>query len=237
MVCCPSRGLTVQRSTPPVERSRRRRAAGAIISAMSSATPYPVAARELLRNSLLDAAVRSSSATWGGVTMGDIAAPPASAARPCTRSSARAKRLRAGTRPARGRPLHRSGRRSIAEHVDDPRAAVSAALGVFLDAAASHPLIRNRGDRRWHGRAAAAVHHPGQPRAVPRRLAAGRILLEGWPQVARADAELFAECMVRLAVSLAALPDSPTGMTADSIASLFAPYIDQLLAAAARPIQ
>jgi hypothetical protein len=58
----------------------------------------------------------------------------------------------------------------------------------------------------------------------------GEILLAGWPQVDRADIDSFAECIVRLAVSLAALPDSPTGLSAKVISSLFTPYVERILA-------
>ena len=201
---------------------------------MSSATPYPVAARELLRNSLLDAAVQMlERRPWGRVTMGDIAATAGVSRQTLYKEF--------GSRNAfvQALVLREVDRfidpvaRSIAEHVDDPRAAVSAALGVFLMAAASHPLIRTVVAGDGTDELLRLFTTQGSPvlnRAVARL--AG-ILLDGWPQVARGDAELFAECMVRLAVSLAALPDSPTGMTADSIASLFAPYIEQILGLAA----
>jgi len=201
---------------------------------MSSATPYPVAARELLRNSLLDAAVQQlERRPWGRVTMGDIAATAGVSRQTLYKEF--------GSRNAfvQALVLREVDRfidpvaRSIAEHVDDPRAAVSAALGVFLMAAASHPLIRTVVAGDGTDELLRLFTTQGSPvlnRAVARL--AG-ILLDGWPQVARGDAELFAECMVRLAVSLAALPDSPTGMTADSIASLFAPYIEQILGLAA----
>ncbi len=201
---------------------------------MSSATPYPIAARELLRNSLLDAGVdQLERRPWGRVTMADIAASAGVSRQTLYKEF--------GSRSAfvQALVLREVDRFidpvavSIAEHVDDPRAAVTAALGVFLAAAASHPLLRTIVLGDGTDELLRLLTTQGSPvlRRAVGRLAA--ILLEGWPQVPRADAELFAECMVRLAVSLAALPESPTGMTADSIASLFAPYIEQVLAAAA----
>lgn len=202
---------------------------------MSSATPYPVAARELLRNSLLDAAVEQlERRPWGRVTMGDIAATAGVSRQTLY------KEFRSRDAFVQALVLREVDRfidpvaLSIAAHVDDPRAAVSAALQVFLTSAASHPLIRTivLGDgtdellRLFTTRGSPVLR-----RAVGRL---AEILLAGWPQVDRGDVEPFAECMVRLAVSLAALPDSPTGLTADSIASLFAPYIERILAAAER---
>jgi len=55
------------------------------------------------------------------------------------------------------------------------------------------------------------------------------IIVEGWPLVKRRDAELLSECLVRLAISYAALPKGPASMTADSVATLLGPYIERLL--------
>lgn len=200
---------------------------------MSSATPYPVAARELLRNSLLDAAVEQlERRPWGRVTMGDIAATAGVSRQTLY------KEFRSREAFVQALVLREVDRFidpvavAIAEHVDDPRTAVSVALGVFLSSAASHPLIRTVVAGDGTDELLRLFTTRGSPvlRSAVARLAG--ILLAGWPQVDRPDAELFAECMVRLAVSLAALPDSPTGMNADSIASLFSPYIEQILAAA-----
>jgi AcrR family transcriptional regulator len=204
-----------------------------MISAMSSATPYPVAARELLRNSLLDAAVEQlERQPWGRVTMGDIATTAGVSRQTLY------KEFRSRNAFVQALVLREVDRFldpvavAIAQHVEDPRTAVSSALGTFLDTAAGHPLIRTvvAGEgtdellRLFTTRGSPVIH-----RAVGRLT---DILLEGWPQVQRADAALFAECMVRLAVSLAALPESPTGMAPDAIADLFAPYIEKMLAEA-----
>jgi hypothetical protein len=56
-------------------------------------------------------------------------------------------------------------------------------------------------------------------------------ILSRWGQVSPHDAELLAECLVRLAISYATLPAGPAGMTASSIAELLGPYIDRALQA------
>jgi Bacterial Tetracyclin repressor, C-terminal domain len=43
------------------------------------------------------------------------------------------------------------------------------------------------------------------------------------------DAQLLAECLVRLAISYAALPAGPTGMTAASVTTLLGPFIERVL--------
>ncbi len=113
-------------------------------------------------------------------------------------------------------------------HLEDPAAALTAAFGLFLTAAAGDPLIRAaiaglRGD-------AAVRYHPGPDvwwRAPPSGCA-GRSLTR-WPQAEEHDAALLAECVVRLAISYATLPVAPAGMTASSIGELLGPFIDRAL--------
>ena len=104
------------------------------------------------------------------------------------------------------------------EHLDDPATALSAAFDVFLTAAAEDPLVRTllAGEGAYsllplvttQGAAASSRARPSVSRAI---------ILAGWPQVAPADARLLAECLVRLAISYAALPAGPAGMTAASV--------------------
>jgi hypothetical protein len=58
------------------------------------------------------------------------------------------------------------------------------------------------------------------------------VILASWPAIDRADVELLSECLVRLAISYAALPKGPTTMSAASVATLLGPYIEQKVAAA-----
>src|SRR5271154_5214665 len=202
-----------------------------IICEVSSSTPYPVAARELLRNSLLDAAVELlEQRSWARVTMSDIAASAGVSRQTLYKEF--------GSRNGfvQALVLREVDRfidpvaRAIAEHVDDPSAAVTAALEVFLTAAASHPLVYMIIAGDGTDEVLRVFTTQGTPvlRHAVGRLAV--ILHEGWPRVDRRDLDPFAECMVRLAVSLAALPDSPAGMTPEMLADLFTPYIERILA-------
>jgi hypothetical protein len=58
------------------------------------------------------------------------------------------------------------------------------------------------------------------------------IMLAGWPRVKRADAELLADCLVRLAISYAALPMGAAELTAASMGTLLGPYLERVLAEA-----
>ncbi len=200
---------------------------------MSSPTPYPVAARELLRNSLLDAALAQlEEHAWARVAMADIAAAAGVSRQTLYKEfGSRGSLVQALVLREVDRFINPVAA-SIAEHAEDPSAAITAALELFLAAAASHPLVQ----RILAGEGAdeflrlfTTQASPVLRRAVQRL---GQILLDGWPQVDRAEAESFAECMVRLAISLAALPDSPSGLSAEAISRLFTPYIEGILAGA-----
>jgi AcrR family transcriptional regulator len=197
-------------------------------------TPYPVAARELLRNTLLDAACEQlRSHRWADVTMADIALAAGVSRQTLYKEF--------GSRDEFAQVLvMREADRflmavegAVAAHLDDPAAALAAAFDVFLGAAAENPLVRTivHGDGAEELLALFTTH--GQPlleRATERLTA---VLLASWPLVAREDAQLLSECLVRLAISYAALPTSPASMTATSIATLLGPYVEQLVKASA----
>lgn len=112
-------------------------------------------------------------------------------------------------------------------HLDDPIAALTAAFGLFLTAAAEDPLIRAA--ITGTGEMLPFVTTQGQPlvQGAAERLSVA--ILARWPQAAPDDAALLAECLVRLGISYVALPVGPAGMTAASIAQLLGPYIERAL--------
>ena len=57
----------------------------------------------------------------------------------------------------------------------------------------------------------------------------GSFLLAGWPTIEPEQGRLLAECVVRLAISFAALPGSPAGMGPESITTLLGPYVESVL--------
>lgn len=194
------------------------------------ATPYAVAARELLRETLFDAAREQlEHRAWSEVTMADVAAVAGVSRQTLYKEF--------GSRDefAQAFVLREAGRfigaveGALDAHLDDPQAALTAAFGLFLIAAAEDPLIR------------AAIRGSGE--MLPFLTTHGRTLVEGaaerlrlaiserWPQAAAHDAALLAECLVRLAISYATLPIDTAGMTASSLTELLAPFIDRALLA------
>lgn len=122
---------------------------------------------------------------------------------------------------------------AISARREDPHAAIAAAFDVFLTAASEHPLVQaivgddDGGDEllelfTTRGRSVldAAAHH----------LAA--LLRETWPALSPASATLAAEIAVRLAISIAALPDGPARLDGHRLADALVPYIERELAGA-----
>lgn len=197
-------------------------------------TPYSVAARELLRDTLLGAARDlMTERDWADITMADVAAA-AGVSRQTLYSEfgsrsefAQALVLREAER------FLADVERAVEAHLDDPVAALAAAFDVFLSAAAEHPLIRSVVSGAGNESLLPFVTTQGQPvvAVAAERLVA--VIAAGWPQVAEQDARLLAECVVRLAISYAALPVGPAGMTATSVATVLGPYLERVVGDAA----
>jgi AcrR family transcriptional regulator len=195
---------------------------------VSARTPYAVAARELLRDTLFDAARHElEQRAWSDVTMADVAAAAGVSRQTLYKEfGSRDEFAQAFVlREADGFIGAVEG--ALDAHMGDPRAALTAAFGLFLTAAAEDPLIR------------AAIQGSGE--MLPFVTTHGQTLVEGaaerlrwaiatrWPQAQEHDVALLAECVVRLAISYATLPVAPAGMTASSIGELFGPFIDRAL--------
>jgi len=200
-------------------------------AAVRERTPYAVAARELLRGTLLDGAAELlRERDWVDITMADIAAA-AGVSRQTLYSEfgsraefAQALFLREADR------FLADVERAVNSNLDDPVAALAAAFDVFLTAAAEHPLIRSIVSGAGGNESLLPyVTTQGQPvvgRAAE-RLAA--VISAGWPHVDPDAVSLLAECVVRLAISYAALPTGPAGMTATSVATILGPYLERVV--------
>lgn len=196
------------------------------------ATPYPVAARELLRTTLLDAA-RGLLATraWDAVTMAEVARA-AGVSRQTLYNEFGSRHDFAIALVLRESDLFLTAvEEAILSRTDDPAAALEAAVGVFLTIATEDPLVRAIATGTGDGADSLLplVTTQGQPVvgfAVER--VAGAIAA-GWPQAARADVELLAEALVRLGISYAALPGASPETTAAALRRLLAPFIERAL--------
>jgi AcrR family transcriptional regulator len=199
-------------------------------------TPYALAARELLRNTLFDAA-RDELARrrWNEVTMADIAAAAGVSRQTLYKEFGSREEFAQALVLREGDRFVGAVEGAMDAHLDDPTAALLAAFGLFLTVAAEDPLVRAA--IAGADRMLPFVTTQGQPlveRSTERLHAA---IIARWPQVSPHDVALLAECLVRLAISYATLPAGPAGVTASSIAELLGPYIDRAFEAAADPRQ
>lgn len=200
----------------------------------TATTPYAVAARELLRDTLLDAARHElEHRGWNEVTMAEIAAAAGVSRQTLYKEFGSRDEFAQAFVVREGERFVRAVEGALDANLDDPKTALTAAFGLFLAAAAEDPLIRTA----IAGEAEMLPFVTTQGRPLVEQVAERlRIaILARWPQAAEHDAALLAECLVRLAISYATLPVEPAGMTASSVTELLGPYIDRALSSEAAP--
>jgi len=192
--------------------------------------PYQEAARELLRQTVFDAAREQlASQTWSEITMADIASG-AGVSRQTLYNEF-------GNRNEFGFAfvIHEAERfmdgveKAVLEHTDDPRAAVLAALEHFLRTAGEDPLISILLSDDGTGGMLPFVTTQGLPVV---QWATDRLTVmieEGWPEAPGADVKLLAEALVRLSISYVTTPGESAEEAARAASQLLGPFIDKAL--------
>lgn len=202
----------------------------ATAGARGESTPYRVAARQLLRDSLFDAArVLLGDRPWAQITMAEVARQAG--------VSRQTLYMQFGSRDefAQQFVINEGARfldlveEVIRTHTDDPRAAVAAGLEVFLDAAPRDPLVRLLLDDDGTGGMLPLITTQGRPVLVWASARLCAVMRSGWPKIRDDDAKLLADSFVRLAISYIALPTDPAQDAADAVMRLLDPYISQML--------
>ncbi|MGH2880996.1 MAG: TetR family transcriptional regulator [Solirubrobacteraceae bacterium] len=195
----------------------------------ATATPYREAARELLRDSLFDAARRLlEDRPWAQITMAEIARAAGVSRQTLYAQFGSREDFAQQFVIREGARFLADVERAIHAHLDDPVRAVSAAMEAFLAAAAEDPLIGLLLSDDGTGGMLPLVTTRSRPVldwASARLCAAMR---EGWPAIEDADAELLGDTFVRLALSYVTMPrrDSPHD-TAELAANLLGPYVQR----------
>jgi AcrR family transcriptional regulator len=201
--------------------------------ATAERTPYAEAARELLRETLLDGARDElQQRSWAEITMGDIAAAAGVSRQTLYKEFGSREDFAQAFVMREVNRFLAAVEVAVREHLDDPATALSAAFDVFLTAAAEDPLVRTLLRSEAAHSLLPLLTTQGQPVVAGATERLSAIILAGWPPVDPADARLLAECLVRLAISYAALPAGPASMTAASVTILLGPYIERVLAQA-----
>jgi AcrR family transcriptional regulator len=207
--------------------------AAATTSSMPAAgqrVPYSVAARELLRNTLLDAACHElQTRHWADITMADIAIAAGVSRQTLYKEFGSREEFAQVLVLREAESFLDAVEHAVGRHLEDPSKALAAAFDLFLTAAAENPLLRAIVIEEGAEELLALLTVHGKPlveRAADRLT---DVMVAGWPLMRRRDAELLGDVLVRLAISYAALPSGPASATAAAVSSLFQPYVEKLV--------
>jgi AcrR family transcriptional regulator len=191
-------------------------------------TTYPVAAKQLLRDTLLDAAdALLDERPWAKISMGEVARGAGVSRQTLYNEFGGRKEFAEALLIREAERLLAGPEREIAAHPDDARAAITGALRTFLEAAAHNRLVESMTSETDDGLLALVTTQDAVVAAATERLAAhiGRI----WPDVDARDARRLTETVVRLGISHAALPSGSPAQTARAIAAVIGPHLDELV--------
>lgn len=200
---------------------------GAIVT---TRTPFQEAARQLLRETLFGAARDElQQRAWSEITMSDIAGAAGVSRQTLYKEF--------GSRDEFGQSfvIHEGERfldvvdEAVREHLDDPRAAVGAALETFLRSAGEDPLVRILLSDDGTGGMLPFVTTQGMPVVQWATARLTTTIEDGWPQAPAAKVALLAETLVRLAISYVTAPSDSPDTTATQAGELLGPFIDRAL--------
>lgn len=194
-------------------------------------TPYAVAARQLLRDTLFDAARDEiQHRAWADVTMADIARAAGVSRQTLYKEFGTRDEFSQAFVIREGERFLDAVEQAVREHFDDPAAAVAAALELFLRAAGEDPLVRILLSDDGTGGMLPLVTTQSMPVVAWASARIAAVMQEGWPQVQAPDARLLAETLVRLAISHVTVPTDSPETTAAAAARLLGPFIEHALA-------
>jgi AcrR family transcriptional regulator len=200
---------------------------------MASRTPYPEAARNLLRQTLFGAARHHlETRPWSEVTMGDIAATAGVSRQTLYKEFGNKSEFAVNLTLHEGERFLDAVEDAVLAHTGDPRAAIRAALELFLRTAGEDPLIRMVVTDDGSGGMLPFVTTQGMPVTVWATSRLSAVIEQGWPQAPKSDVKLLAEALVRLAISYITNPSEAPDKTAARVADLLGPFIDRALGSA-----
>jgi AcrR family transcriptional regulator len=193
---------------------------------------YPAAARELLRETLLDAARELlGERGWAQVTMADVAAR-AGVSRQTLYNTFGSRDELAQALALREQERTLAGvEEMIRAYGDEPVLALAKALEWFLLAAAEDPVLRRALTDQEPDGMVPLLTTRGEPVVLGAAARLADLIGERWPQAPRVEVELMSDYLVRIAISYAMLPapTSSPAATASAIGALLAPHIERVL--------
>lgn len=209
-------------------------AGGATIGAMPGGrTPYAEAARELLRQTLFGAAREQlEHRPWSEVTMSDIAASAGVSRQTLYKEFGNRNEFGLAFVINEGEHFLDEVDQAVIANSANPRAAVRAALELFLSTASEDPLIKMLLSDDGTGGMLPFVTTQGMPVVQWATARLATTIEVGWPQAPKADVLLLSEALVRLAISYITAPSEAPDTIASAVADLLGPFIDRALGGA-----
>ncbi len=196
----------------------------------SARTPYPQAARQLLRETLFGAARdQLESRAWSEITMSDIAGTAGVSRQTLYKEFGSRQEFSQAFVIHEGERFLDGVDAAVREHLDDPRSAVGAALSFFLRTAGEDPLVRILLSDDGTGGMLPFVTTQGMPVVQWATARLTVTIQEGWPQAPADKIALLAESLVRLAISYVTAPSESPETTAAKAGELLGPFIDDAL--------
>jgi AcrR family transcriptional regulator len=190
---------------------------------------YAVAARELLRTRLLDAARDLlAERTWAQVTMADVARKAGVSRQTVYNEFGARAEFAQALIMREADELLVAVEEAVRATPHDATAALTAALEVFLRSAAEDPLVRAVVAGGDQDSLLPFVTTRGGPVVEYGAARLASVITEVWPHAADDEARALADCLVRLGISYAALPTASPRTTAAAVAGVLSPYIEEL---------
>jgi AcrR family transcriptional regulator len=201
--------------------------------AVSGRDPYPVAARKLLRETLFEAARDElQQRAWSEITMADVAGTAGVSRQTLYNEFGSRNEFAQAFVIHEGERFLDGVEAAIRQHLDDPRAAVDAALEVFLRTAGEDPMVRILLSDDGTGGLLPLVTTQGMPVVYWATERLSVAIQDGWPEAPAHETRLLAESLVRLAISYITAPSGSPETTAAQAGELLAPFIDKALGTA-----
>jgi AcrR family transcriptional regulator len=194
------------------------------------ATPYRLAARQLLRDTLLDAARGLlGERPWAQISMAEVARAAGVSRQTLYKEFGSRDEFAQQFVIREGARFLDAVERAIGANLDDPRAALTAGLEVFLSAAAEDPLVALLLADDGTGGMLPLLTTQSGPVLLWASARLGDAMRAGWPHADDEDIELLADTFVRLAISYVTMPRDSPRATAAAATALLAPYLERAM--------
>jgi AcrR family transcriptional regulator len=196
-------------------------------------TPYPEAARNLLRETLFGAARDElERRSWSEITMSDVASTAGVSRQTLYKEFGSRDEFAQAFVINVGERFLDDVDAAVRRHLDDPRAAIGAALETFLRTAGEDSVVRVLLRDDGTGGMLPFVTTQGMPVVVFATARLYETITSGWPEAPPEKAQLLAESLVRLAISYVTAPSDDPEATAAKAGELLGPFADRALGVA-----